>query len=106
MPLPPLNSYRHDRRTRALITLAGEIGLETMPLMRTTLERCLRDGVRTIDIDLTGSGFLLQGPSTVPGPVSRPAALFATAPVPLAVAGFDTSRRVVPAVPAVPGGVA
>ncbi|MEU7581601.1 STAS domain-containing protein [Streptomyces sp. NPDC041068] len=148
MPLPPLNIYRHDRRTRALITLAGEIDLGTVPLMRTTLERCLRDGVRTIDVDLTpvtfcdcsglnafiemfvhttvaggtlclhhpppmlarmielaGAGFLLQGPSAVPGPVSRPAAPFATAPVPLAVAGFETSRRLVPAVPAVSGGV-
>jgi anti-anti-sigma factor len=148
MPLPPLNIYRHDRRTRALITLAGEIDLETVPLMRTTFERCLRDGVRTIDVDLTpvtfcdcsglnafiemflhtamvdgtlrlhypppmlarvieftGSGFLLQGPSAVPGPVPRPAALFVTAPVPLAVAGFETSRRLVPGTSAVSGGV-
>ncbi|MFF1381310.1 STAS domain-containing protein [Streptomyces sp. NPDC058308] len=53
MPLPPLNIYRHDRRTRALITLVGEIDLETVPPMRTTLERCLREGMRTIDVDLT-----------------------------------------------------
>ncbi|WP_055700258.1 STAS domain-containing protein [Streptomyces silaceus] len=53
MPLPQLNVYRHDRRTRALVTLAGEIDLETVPLLRTTLELCLRDGVRTIDVDLT-----------------------------------------------------
>lgn len=53
MSLPQLNIYRHDRRTRALITLAGEIDLETVPLMRATLEQCLRDGMRTIDIDLT-----------------------------------------------------
>ncbi|QEU90775.1 STAS domain-containing protein [Streptomyces kanamyceticus] len=148
MPLPPLNIYRHDRRTRALITLAGEIDLETVPLMRTTLERCLRDGVRTIDVDLTpvtfcdcsglnafvetflrtaaaggalhlhypppmlawmieltGSGFLLGDLPAVPGPVSRPAVLFAAAPVPLPVAGFETSHRLVPAVSAVSGGV-
>ncbi|MEI5098488.1 STAS domain-containing protein [Streptomyces sp. PmtG] len=53
MSLPQLNVYRHDRRTRALITLAGEIDLETVPLMRAALERCLRDGMRTIDVDLT-----------------------------------------------------
>ncbi|WP_051820106.1 STAS domain-containing protein [Streptomyces sp. NRRL S-920] len=53
MPLPQLNVYRHDRRTRALVTLAGEIDLQTVPLVRAALERCLRDGMRTIDVDLT-----------------------------------------------------
>jgi anti-anti-sigma factor len=53
MPLPPLTIYRHDRKKRALITLAGEIDLETVPLVRASLERCLRDGIRTIDVDLT-----------------------------------------------------
>ncbi|GAA1897719.1 hypothetical protein GCM10009837_20050 [Streptomyces durmitorensis] len=53
MPLPQLNIYRHGKRNRALITLAGEIDLETVPLMRATFERCLRDGVRIIDVDLT-----------------------------------------------------
>lgn len=148
MPLPPLDIYRHDRKTRALITLAGEIDLETVPLMRTALERCLRDGVRTIDVDLTpvtfcdcsglnafietflrttaaggtlrlhypppmlawmielsGSGFLLLGPSAVPGPVPRFAALLAGTPVPLPVAGFETSHGLAPAAPVVSGGV-
>ncbi|MFD7407040.1 STAS domain-containing protein [Streptomyces sp. NPDC059866] len=53
MPLPQLTVYRHDRRTRTLITLAGEIDLESAPLVRLSLERCLRDGIRTIDVDLT-----------------------------------------------------
>ncbi|WP_327351504.1 STAS domain-containing protein [Streptomyces sp. NBC_01304] len=53
MALPQLNVYRHDRNTRALITLSGEIDLESVPLLRETLERCLRDGIRTFDIDLT-----------------------------------------------------
>ncbi|WP_371749895.1 STAS domain-containing protein [Streptomyces sp. NBC_01283] len=53
MPLPQLNIYRHDRRTRALLTPAGEIDLETVPLMRATFERCLQDGVRITDVDLT-----------------------------------------------------
>ncbi|MER6368384.1 STAS domain-containing protein [Streptomyces mirabilis] len=53
MPLPPLTVYRHDRRKRALITLAGEIDVDTVPLVRASLERCLRDGIRTIDVDLT-----------------------------------------------------
>ncbi|MHA5054664.1 STAS domain-containing protein [Streptomyces sp. SD15] len=53
MPLPQLTVHRHDRRKRALITLAGEIDLESAPLVRTALARCLSDGIRTIDIDLT-----------------------------------------------------
>ncbi|MFF1307973.1 STAS domain-containing protein [Streptomyces sp. NPDC058307] len=53
MPLPQLAVYRHDRRKRALITLAGEIDLESAPLVRRALAWCLRDGIRTIDIDLT-----------------------------------------------------
>ncbi|MDO0937643.1 STAS domain-containing protein [Streptomyces sp. DG2A-72] len=53
MPLPQLTVYRHDRRKRALLTLSGEIDLESAPLVRTALERCLRDGIRTVDVDLT-----------------------------------------------------
>ncbi|GLP71023.1 hypothetical protein TUSST3_76430 [Streptomyces sp. TUS-ST3] len=53
MPQPQLTVYRHDRSTRALITLAGEIDLESAPLVRASLEECLRDGVRSIDVDLT-----------------------------------------------------
>ncbi|GGR84229.1 anti-sigma factor antagonist [Streptomyces aureoverticillatus] len=53
MSLPQLNVYRHDRRPRALITPAGEIDLETVSLVRGTLDDCLRDGIRTVDVDLT-----------------------------------------------------
>ncbi|MCX4765109.1 STAS domain-containing protein [Streptomyces sp. NBC_01275] len=53
MPLPQLTVHRRRRRNRELITLAGEIDLETAPLVRTALTRCLSDGVRTIDVDLT-----------------------------------------------------
>ncbi|MDH6436083.1 anti-sigma B factor antagonist [Streptomyces sp. SAI-144] len=53
MPLPQLTVYRHDRRTRTLITLVGEIDLESAPLVRASLEWCLRDGIRTVDVDLT-----------------------------------------------------
>ncbi len=53
MSLPQLTVYRHDRMQRALITLAGEIDLESASLVGTALARCLSDGVRTIDIDLT-----------------------------------------------------
>ncbi|SDF99607.1 anti-anti-sigma factor [Streptomyces griseoaurantiacus] len=56
MPLPQLNIYRHDRGTRALITLAGEIDPVTAPQVRTALERCLYDGITTIDVDLTTVG--------------------------------------------------
>ncbi|MGW0843200.1 STAS domain-containing protein [Streptomyces sp. NPDC002787] len=53
MPLPQLTVYRHDRRHRALVTLAGEIDLESAPLVRAALARCLGDGIRIIDVDLT-----------------------------------------------------
>jgi anti-anti-sigma factor len=52
MPLPQLTVYRQDRENRALITLSGEIDLESVPLVRASLERCLRDGIRAIDVDL------------------------------------------------------
>jgi len=53
MPVPQLVVHRRDRRNRALITLVGEIDLESAPLVRTSLARCLSDGIRTIDVDLT-----------------------------------------------------
>ncbi|MFF5362473.1 STAS domain-containing protein [Streptomyces scabiei] len=53
MPLPQLTVRRHDRRTQALITLTGEIDLASAPLVGASLSRCLRDGIRTIDVDLT-----------------------------------------------------
>jgi len=53
MPLPQLTIYRSDRRHRALITLAGEIGLVSAPLVRAALARCLSDGIRIVDVDLT-----------------------------------------------------
>ncbi|WP_369035295.1 STAS domain-containing protein [Streptomyces adonidis] len=53
MPFPRLTIYRHDRRNRALITLAGEIDLETAPLLCAALARCLSDGIRIVDVDLT-----------------------------------------------------
>ena len=53
MSLPQLNAYRHDRGSRALLTLAGEIDLDTAPLVRASVEQCLRDGIRIIDVDLT-----------------------------------------------------
>ncbi|MYS24099.1 anti-sigma factor antagonist [Streptomyces sp. SID4948] len=49
----PLDAHRQDTKTRALITLAGEIDMQSAPLIRESLARCLRDGIRTIDIDLT-----------------------------------------------------
>ncbi|MFF3336769.1 STAS domain-containing protein [Streptomyces sp. NPDC002888] len=57
MALPQLSVYRHDHDTRALITLAGEIDLVTAPLVRAALAECLRDGIRTVDVDLTAVTF-------------------------------------------------
>lgn len=52
-----LNVYRHDRNDRALITLSGEIDLSTASVLRESLERCLRDGIRVTDVDLTAVSF-------------------------------------------------
>lgn len=53
MPVPQSTVYRRDQTTGALITWTGQIAPETIPLPRATLEWCLRDGVRTIDSDVT-----------------------------------------------------
>ncbi|MEU3958281.1 STAS domain-containing protein [Streptomyces buecherae] len=57
MPLPQFTVNRRDRSPRALITLAGEIDLITAPLVRVSLERCLLDGMRAIDVDLASVTF-------------------------------------------------
>ncbi len=51
--LSSLNLHRHDRGNHTTITLAGELDLETAPSVRVMTENCLRDGIRTLDIDLT-----------------------------------------------------
>lgn len=59
MSLPQLNVHRHDERHRALIAVAGEIDLETAPLVSASLRECLHadGGPRTIDVDLTDTTF-------------------------------------------------
>ncbi|MFM9448408.1 STAS domain-containing protein [Streptomyces acidiscabies] len=54
---PTLNVYRHDTGNRALVTLTGEIDLDSAPLMYASLERCLSDGIRIVDVDLTSVTF-------------------------------------------------
>ncbi|UQA94456.1 STAS domain-containing protein [Streptomyces halobius] len=53
----PSEVRRHDERSRALITLAGELGLETAPLASASLRECLYGGMRTLDVDLTAVTF-------------------------------------------------
>lgn len=58
MPVPPtLNLHRHDRGHHTTITLAGEIDLDTAPALRLMVGDCLREAIRTIDIDLTALAF-------------------------------------------------
>jgi anti-anti-sigma factor len=57
MPLPQLHVDRHDHADRTLITLAGEIDLATAPLVRAALAACAREGIRTVDVDLTAVTF-------------------------------------------------
>ncbi|MEU9433894.1 STAS domain-containing protein [Streptomyces sp. NPDC048252] len=54
---PQLTVHRHVRRNRALITLSGEVDLDSAPLLCASLERCLRDGIHTVDVDLTSVRF-------------------------------------------------
>jgi anti-anti-sigma factor len=56
MALSRLDIHRWNRGERTLVTLAGEIGPATAPLLRAALEQCLRDGVTVIDIDLATVG--------------------------------------------------
>ncbi|MFJ2761795.1 STAS domain-containing protein [Streptomyces prasinus] len=56
MALSQLDIHRWNRGERTLVTLAGDIGPATTPLLRTALEQCLLDGVTVIDIDLTTVG--------------------------------------------------
>lgn len=56
MVLSRLDIHRRNRGEGALVTLAGDIGPATAPLLRTSLEQCLRDGVTIIDVDLTTVG--------------------------------------------------
>ncbi|MFJ2016912.1 STAS domain-containing protein [Streptomyces nodosus] len=56
MAFSRLDIRRRNRGERTLLTLAGDIGPATTPLLRTALEQCLLDGVTVIDIDLTTVG--------------------------------------------------
>ncbi|MEU5089211.1 STAS domain-containing protein [Streptomyces sp. NPDC021356] len=56
MALPRLDIRRRNRGEHTLVTLAGDIGPATTPLLRAALEQCLLDGVTVIDIDLATVG--------------------------------------------------
>ncbi|MDX3264714.1 STAS domain-containing protein [Streptomyces sp. MI02-2A] len=51
-----LDIHRRNRGERTLVTLAGDIGPATTPLLRAALEQCLLDGVTVIDVDLATVG--------------------------------------------------
>ncbi|MER5663451.1 STAS domain-containing protein [Streptomyces mirabilis] len=58
MSSPPiLNVYRHDTGNRALVTLTGEINLNSVPLVHASLERRSHDGIRATDVDVTAVTF-------------------------------------------------
>ncbi|MGW2707667.1 STAS domain-containing protein [Streptomyces sp. NPDC001356] len=56
MTISRLDIHRWNRGERTLVTLAGDIGPATTPLLRAAVEQCLLDGVTVIDIDLTTVG--------------------------------------------------
>ncbi|MFJ4485137.1 STAS domain-containing protein [Streptomyces longwoodensis] len=51
-----LDIHRRVRGERTLVTLAGDIGPATTPLLRAAVEQCLLDGATEIDLDLTTVG--------------------------------------------------
>ncbi|MFF4426728.1 STAS domain-containing protein [Streptomyces sp. NPDC001549] len=55
--MPNPNTRRYDEIGRTLITVTGELDLDTVHPLRATLTQCLRDGARTVDIDLTALTF-------------------------------------------------
>ncbi|MFI9100987.1 STAS domain-containing protein [Streptomyces fildesensis] len=58
MPVPSLlNVHRHDDGSRTLIAVAGDIDLDSAPLLRVSLEQCLLDGICSIDVDLSAVTF-------------------------------------------------
>ncbi|MFI9649165.1 STAS domain-containing protein [Streptomyces sp. NPDC052040] len=56
MVLSRLDIHRRNRGEHTLVTLAGDIGPATTPLLRAALEQCLLDGVTVIDVDLAAVG--------------------------------------------------
>ncbi|MFI1358768.1 STAS domain-containing protein [Streptomyces sp. NPDC020898] len=57
MSVPPvLNVHRHDADNRAPATL-GRIDLGSAPLVHTSPERCLHDGIRAVDVDAAAVTF-------------------------------------------------
>ncbi|QMU71759.1 STAS domain-containing protein [Streptacidiphilus sp. P02-A3a] len=52
-----LNLDRTDRGSQSTIVMAGELDLDTEPALRSMIENCLREGMRIIDVDLTGLTF-------------------------------------------------
>jgi anti-sigma B factor antagonist len=53
----PIRITRRDSNGRALIALAGELDLESAPLVHESLSQCLREGIRVIDVDLAAVTF-------------------------------------------------
>ncbi|MER6250422.1 STAS domain-containing protein [Streptomyces sp. NPDC001584] len=57
MRVPDPNARTYDENGRVLIAPAGELDISTVHSLRAALARCLHDGVRTIDIDLSAVTF-------------------------------------------------
>lgn len=57
MRVPDPNTDRYDEGSRVLISPAGEIDVSTVHSLRASLARCLHDGVRTVDVDLSAVTF-------------------------------------------------
>lgn len=57
MRVPDPNAHRYEVSNRVLIAPAGELDVATVHSLRASLAQCLRDGVRTVDVDLSAVTF-------------------------------------------------
>lgn len=55
--LPSFHHSRHDCGHTTTIALTGEIDLDAAPALHAAVEDCLRNGIRTITIDLAALDF-------------------------------------------------
>ncbi|MFF1307979.1 STAS domain-containing protein [Streptomyces sp. NPDC058307] len=56
-----LNVHRHDADNRKMVTLTGEIDLSSAPLAHASPERCLHDGIRAVEVEVTAVTFCDRG---------------------------------------------
>jgi len=54
---PALVLGRTDQGDHTMVTMTGEIDMDSLPALRALIEDCLRDGIRVIDVDVSALTF-------------------------------------------------